>query len=979
VTETWTYTASHTVTQVEIDAGADIVNVATADSDETGPETDSASVAISRGPAIAVLKAADRVSVTSAGEVIGYSYEVTNTGNVSLTDVTLIDDNTDAQPTYVGGDTDSDGQLDVTETWTYTASHTVTQVEIDAGADIVNVATADSDETGPETDSATVEVTQRPALAIEKTGTVGPVSIGNLVHYTVAVTNVGNVTLHNVVVSDSKLAMGETIATLGANETVTYNRTYGPVTKSDLPGPILNTATADSTETSQVEDSYSVAVVPLIDLSVTEQASTLTPAIGDTVTLTVNLTNATGWADATGVTVAYRMGTGLRFLSSNLTLGSYDSLTGLWTVGALAAGESVTLEIRALVLESGSYTSSAEVASADQPDVDSRPANAATAHEDDDDGMTLAAPPADLAVEKTVSNAAPSTGDLVDFLITVQNLGPNGDTGIVVTDALPAGLLYMMDDGAGAYSFATNLWTIGPLAVGAKATLRITALVEESALGSTITNEAEITAHDLPDPNATNDQATASISVEAADLAVTKSVDNASPSEGDTVTFTVTLTNLGPNAALGIAVSDLLPTGLEYASHSGNGAYDPALGTWTLGSLIAGRSASLTITATVAAGTAGSTLSNVAEITRSNLPDPDPSNNRDQADVQVAQGGGAGGAASDGCSGRVIINEVAWAGTAANPESQWIELRNVGTAPVDLNGWTLRWRKKVPVTVEDYQWKEIELSGVLQGAGTSACELALEDPVADILFIKRDRDNVSWLVVAKSADDDGSYLLLERKTDDTIRNIEADIVYDSKEPFSLDLSPDGDVMELRDRAGSVVDTANAFEPIVNEWPAGDASTYATMERTDPLAPDAADNWHTNIGIVTKGEDATGRPLVATARTLNSEPLDEWVIYAQALTPTQTVAGARFDVGLDLMQATRRETGWPWIRVSEPALDVAGGGAAAAAPSTYAFSGRYAESVYWLSIDTTGMAPGEHLVWIVFGEAKAVLVPITVLP
>jgi hypothetical protein len=222
-------------------------------------------------------------------------------------------------------------------------------------------------------------------------------------------------------------------------------------------------------------------------------------------------------------------------------------------------------------------------------------------------------------------------------------------------------------------------------------------------------------------------------------------------------------------------------------------------------------------------------------------------------------------------------------------------------------------------------------------------------------------------------------LLLERKTDDTIRNIEADIVYDVEHPYSLDLSLDGDVMELRDRAGSVVDTANAFEPVENGWPAGDASTYATMERTDPLAPDAADNWHTNIGIVTKGEDATGRPLVATARMLNSEPLDEWVIYALALAPVPTQAGVRFDVGLDLAQATRRETGWPWIHVSEPTLDTAGGGAAAAAPSAYAFSGRYTESVYWLSIDTTGMAPGEHLVWIVFGEGKAVLVPITILP
>jgi uncharacterized repeat protein (TIGR01451 family) len=753
------------------------------------------------------------------------------------------------------------------------------------------------------------------------------------------------------------------------------------VTELDLPGPIVNTAVADSAETTPVSDSHSVAIVRPIDLSVTQEASTLTPVIGDVVTFTITLSNAPGWADATGAVVAHDLGAGLAWVSASASRGSYTSATGTWVVGSLASGETATLEVRALVLGSGPYTSSAEVWVADQVDVDSVPANAVLVHEDDDREVELTPQTrqADLAIAKAVNNAAPSAGDLVDFSITVQNLGPNDNDGIVVTDALPAGLSYMVDDGGGAYSTGTNLWTIGPLAVGASATLRITAQVEESALGTSITNAAEITAHDLPDPNATNDRDTATLVVEAADLSVTKTVDNAAPSEGDTVTFTITLTNLGPNAALGIRVSDVLPTELAYVSHGGNGAYDPALGTWTLGSLIAERSASLTITATVGAGTAGSTLSNVAEVTRSSLTDPDPSNNRAQATIQVAAGGGGGGAASDGCSGRVIINEVAWAGTAADPESQWIELRNVGTAPVDLNGWTLRWRKKVPVTVEDYQWKEVDLSGVLRGAGTSACGLALEEQIAGIEFTKRDSDNVSWLVVAKPAEDDGSYLLLERKSDDTIRNIEADIVYDMEEPYSLDLSLDGDVMELRDRAGYTVDTANAFEPIVNEWPAGDASTYATMERTDPLAPDAADNWHTNIGIVTRGEDAAGMPLVATARTANSEPIEEWVLYAERLAPVSTHVGARFDVGLELTQAERRETGWPWIRVSYLASDVAGAGASVAETPTYVFGGRYTQDGYWVNIDTAFMVPGEYLIWIVFGEGEAVLVPLTVVP
>ncbi len=67
---------------------------------------------------------------------------------------------------------DNDNFLEVGETWSYTATHTVTQAEIDAGSSIVNTATADSDQTGPDTDDASIPVTQNPALNIVKDAAV---------------------------------------------------------------------------------------------------------------------------------------------------------------------------------------------------------------------------------------------------------------------------------------------------------------------------------------------------------------------------------------------------------------------------------------------------------------------------------------------------------------------------------------------------------------------------------------------------------------------------------------------------------------------------------------------------------------------------------------------------------------------------------------------------------------------------------------
>ena len=75
----------------------------------------------------------------STGDMINYTITVTNTGNTTLTGVVVTDDNLtpgvpgdDFNPAFSGGDADNDGSLEVGETWTYTAAHTVTQAEIDS-------------------------------------------------------------------------------------------------------------------------------------------------------------------------------------------------------------------------------------------------------------------------------------------------------------------------------------------------------------------------------------------------------------------------------------------------------------------------------------------------------------------------------------------------------------------------------------------------------------------------------------------------------------------------------------------------------------------------------------------------------------------------------------------------------------------------------------------------------------------------------
>src|SRR5262249_14595469 len=126
--------ATHAVTQADIDAGT-YTNVATGDSDQTPPANGSATVPITQSPRIALVKSVAETSFSKVGDVLHYTLTATNTGNIALTNVTIVDPTLGtlacAQPvTLVPG-----------ASLTCTGSHTVGQADLDGG-EVDNVATA---------------------------------------------------------------------------------------------------------------------------------------------------------------------------------------------------------------------------------------------------------------------------------------------------------------------------------------------------------------------------------------------------------------------------------------------------------------------------------------------------------------------------------------------------------------------------------------------------------------------------------------------------------------------------------------------------------------------------------------------------------------------------------------------------------------------------------------------------------------------
>ncbi len=394
------------------------------------------------------------------------------------------------------------------------------------------------------------------------------------------------------------------------------------------------------------DDQDSVIVTPpIIDLSLTKQVDNTSPNVGDTVTFTVTVSNA-GPDAATGVVVTDQVPAGLSILSSTPSQGAYSNATGVWAVGTLGSGETGSLTITAQVVAAGLKTNTAEVTAADQSDIDSTPGNNVAA-EDDQASVTFTTTAADLSLTKTVSNAAPNLGENVTFTVVLSNAGPDAATGVQVKDILPIGLtLVSATPSTGSYNSATGIWTVGSLANAASATLQIVASVDSSG---SITNTAEVIASDQFDPDSTpgnnvpseDDQASVTFSTStAADLALTKTVNNAAPNVGDDVVFTVTLNNAGPSDATKILVSDILPAGLTFVSATPSPSYNPVTGIWTVGSLAVGATATFNITAKV--DTIGA-KTNTAQVVAVDQPDPDsiPNNNApgedDQDSVSINQ------------------------------------------------------------------------------------------------------------------------------------------------------------------------------------------------------------------------------------------------------------------------------------------------------------------------------------------------------
>ena len=473
------------------------------------------------------------------GDSIDYTITVNNIGKADAKHVVVVD-RLDKGLKYVSSS--HNGVYDE-------ASHTVTWVvDIAAGSSLDLTVTAFAEEYGVLTNivsvgdkSASVDVNV-PEIIPNKTADIENPNFGDNVTYTVTVTNDGNADAKAVVVRD---VLGKDLKFVSATGTYTFDEATNTITWTvDVDAGKTETFTVVATVINYGNVTNSLVVgnktfnknVTVPEITPDKTVDNENPNFGDNLTYTVTVKNE-GNGNATDVIIVDNLGKGLEYVSST---GNYDNKTNTitWKVG-LASGETKTFTVVAKIVGYTDVTNEVTVG------------NKTSA-------VTVNIP--EIIPAKDVNNTTPNFGDKVEYTITVNNNANKDAKQVVIVDTLGKGLKFINASHNGKYDESTRTITwIIDLGAGESAVFSVNAAVE--AYGN-INNTVVVG----------NKSATKNITVP--EIIPGKSVDVENPNFGDTVTYTVVVTNNGVVDAKQVVVKDILDKGLKFVKATGEYTFD---------------------------------------------------------------------------------------------------------------------------------------------------------------------------------------------------------------------------------------------------------------------------------------------------------------------------------------------------------------------------------------------------------------------
>jgi len=667
----------------DLAAGSSVFNTASVDSNETDPTTADTDVRVLRSADLSLTKAAVSEPVV-AGETISWEIAVTNNGPSDASNV-VVTDTLPAGVTVTAADLPdpatgvvcSISGSTLTCTIAAIADATTTTFVFDALVDpslsnmsqLANNASVTADEPDPDPDnnngSENTFVLRQADLELTKTAPTGPIVAGEPVTWTLAVTNNGPSDTGDVVIEDTlpagvtftnsstaclDLPAGAsgatvtcTIATLTAGSTTSLTIT-GLVDPGVADGAVLSNnaeiTAQDGTDPDLTNNdstaTVSVVRLPKLQISKTPQATSV--VAGESLTWTIELSN-TGSSVASNVAMTDTLPAGFTFVSSSVlggtaacsgAAGSVSCVIGDAPSNELAPGESITIDVTALLTSGSTAASATNTASLTSDETTAVEATSTTPIER----------VADLGLTKVASPDPVTAGATVTYTFEVTNAGPSVATGVVLTDVLPVGVQIETLPATPLCLVTTTGvdCAIATIAVGESVVLSIDALVSASTATATmLTNSASVSGNE-PDPDSSNDTGTAPVTVErVADIDVTKEAVGPAIA-GDSAVWTVTATNSGPSNATNVAVTDSLPSGMTFDATATTPGCSEAAGivTCPIGNLDVGDSVAVSVAAFLDPATPSGTVVTNSATGSADETDPDPTNNSDTSDADVS-------------------------------------------------------------------------------------------------------------------------------------------------------------------------------------------------------------------------------------------------------------------------------------------------------------------------------------------------------
>ncbi|MGW2401124.1 isopeptide-forming domain-containing fimbrial protein [Kitasatospora sp. NPDC001664] len=405
------------------------------------------------------------------------------------------------------------------------------------------------------------------------------------------------------------------------------------------------------------------------DVAISKKPAAATPvAPGETFDYTVTVTN-NGPSQASGLVVSDALPSMLKFVSASdgCTASGQDVTCPKLATLAVSTSKSYTIKVQLDPAYSGDGSdvrNQAKVATeSPDPDPSNNTSDASTGGlPGPGPGPNPPAPvKADVAITKKPASAAPvAPGETFDYMVTVTNNGPSQASGLVVTDSLPAVLKFVSaSDGCTASGQEVTCPKVAALAAKASKsyTLKVQLDPAYSGDGTDVRNQAKV-ATDSADPdlsNNTSDGSTGTLpgpdpgpyppAPVKADVAITKKATaTALVAPGESFDYAVTVTNDGPSDALGVVVSDALPSMLKFVSASdGCTASGQQVMCPKVATLAAKTSKTYTVTVQLdpAYSGDGKDVRNQAKVA-SDSADPDLSNNTSDASTGGLPGPGPG-------------------------------------------------------------------------------------------------------------------------------------------------------------------------------------------------------------------------------------------------------------------------------------------------------------------------------------------------